>query len=554
MIVHDYTRRSGVEHTELVGAGERTRAELWNQAEAAEKRVNSVVAREIVVALPAELPSEARIAATRELAKELHTRYGVAVDLAVHAPSTRGDQRNHHAHLLFTTREISEQGFGAKTRQLDVKQTSRVEIEHIRTHWAEIANAHLQRQGSVERIDARSYVDQGVNRAATMHLGPAVTNLERQGVPSHVGDHNREVKQINLGEATIFNQPEMVPAHDVTETNRQGGVIGPDHSRGTSRSKGDSVAQPATATDRTEGELQRHRAESQQVSQAHGEPATNRAPQEGTHEPRVGRGDQAAGAPPPRDREEVQPRDGRAADARPDRRVERPEARDPAVEAVVQDFRTHTRVTDLEQEKGDAVRELNVARTEVAEMNQRARHASQARATFDRTFAEAYRSPEEAKSARANFDRMVSTEGPDRALREFEKRPEQFGRLAAEREPRFRLPFARQADDSRARQAAQSAARDGRAAFALRDKLPSSEQRDSAVQGVRAAEQKVAGINTQLKQLPERGALEQKIQRGMQQLSTEQRQAVALRVPAPQIQAVMRALSYARVMTEGLER
>lgn len=314
------------------------------------------------------------------------------------------------------------------------------------------------------------------------------------------------------------------------------------------------MAQPTIVPERTEDELQRRRTDTQQASQAHGQLATNRAPQERSDATRVGRGDQAAGAPPPRDREEVQPRDGRAAHARPDRPAERPEVRDPAVEAVVQDFRTHARVTALEQDKGTAVQEVNVARTEVAEMNQSARHATQARATFDRTFAEAYRSPAEAKAARANFDRMVSTEGPDRALHEFEKRPERFGRLATEREPRFRLPFTRQADDSRAREAAQSAARDGRAAFTLRDKLPSPEQRDSAVQGVRAAEQKVAAITTQLKQLPERTALEQKIQRGMQQLSTAQRQAVAQRVPAPQIQAVMRALSYARVMTEGLER
>jgi hypothetical protein len=40
----------------------------------------------------------------------------------------------------------------------------------------------------------------------------------------------------------------------------------------------------------------------------------------------------------------------------------------------------------------------------------------------------------------------------------------------------------------------------------------------------------------------------------MQNMSPAQRQAVAQRVPAPQFQAVMRAVSYARVMTEGLER
>ena len=57
---HDYARRSGIDGTEIIapnGAPEwvRARTRLWNEVEAAEKRKDSQVAREVRVALPGEL-------------------------------------------------------------------------------------------------------------------------------------------------------------------------------------------------------------------------------------------------------------------------------------------------------------------------------------------------------------------------------------------------------------------------------------------------------------------------------------------------------------------
>jgi len=118
-LVADYTRRRGVVHTEIVtrdGVPVPEREALWNQAEAAERRKDSRVAREYVVALPHELDADQRLALARELAVELSERYGVAVDLAVHAPDREGDERNHHAHLLVTTRAYGHDGLGDKVR------------------------------------------------------------------------------------------------------------------------------------------------------------------------------------------------------------------------------------------------------------------------------------------------------------------------------------------------------------------------------------------------------------------------------------------------------
>ena len=66
----DYTRKQGVEHSEIVlptSAAERDihwardREQLWNAAEAAEKRKDARVAREYEIALPHELSREERL-------------------------------------------------------------------------------------------------------------------------------------------------------------------------------------------------------------------------------------------------------------------------------------------------------------------------------------------------------------------------------------------------------------------------------------------------------------------------------------------------------------
>jgi len=142
---YDYTRRRGVAHRFILlppTAPQWTRAELWQGSEETEKRKNSVVAREVLIALPHELPQVDRIKIVREFSSWLVSRYGVAVDAAIHAPRQDHDERNHHAHLLMTTRRMSATGLGEKTCELDDKQTGPREIEAIRAAWAEMVNAY----------------------------------------------------------------------------------------------------------------------------------------------------------------------------------------------------------------------------------------------------------------------------------------------------------------------------------------------------------------------------------------------------------------------------
>ena len=187
--VFDYTRKGGVASAEIVmPAGvdwQPSREQLWNVAEAAERRKDAKVAREFEIALPAELSAEERRGLAHEFAQEVADRYRVAADVCIHEPHRAGDERNHHAHILVTTREIDGQALGAKTRVLDSPKTSGAEIAALRERWAEMQNAALERSGERQRVDHRSLEAQGIERIPTRHLGPAAVGFERRtGEPS----------------------------------------------------------------------------------------------------------------------------------------------------------------------------------------------------------------------------------------------------------------------------------------------------------------------------------------------------------------------------------
>jgi len=83
--VFDYTRKPGVEHSEIVLPTEaakrdinwaRVREALWNAAEAAENRSNSRVAREYELALPHELNPAQRKELVWAFSKDIADRYG----------------------------------------------------------------------------------------------------------------------------------------------------------------------------------------------------------------------------------------------------------------------------------------------------------------------------------------------------------------------------------------------------------------------------------------------------------------------------------------------
>jgi hypothetical protein len=177
------------------------RSTLWNAAEHAGRRRNSRLAREWLVLLPPELTSGQRIQIVRNFAKELADRYRCAVDVCVHEPRPGADRRNHHAHLLMTTREVTPDGLGPRTslelggrerRLLGIQGSSRDEYLAIRERWAQITNEGLQRAGLTARVDHRSFKRQGIDREPAPTIPEKVFYAEqRSQTPSAAGDEIR---------------------------------------------------------------------------------------------------------------------------------------------------------------------------------------------------------------------------------------------------------------------------------------------------------------------------------------------------------------------------
>jgi hypothetical protein len=140
------------------------RARLWNAVEAAEKRKDARLAKEIEYALPRELPRDLWLAVARELA-DAYASKGFVADFAIHADKS---MENPHVHMMLTTRALAPDGFGGKLREADGLKF----VTEARALWARIANAALGKIGAGVEIDARSHSARGITHQPTTHRGP----------------------------------------------------------------------------------------------------------------------------------------------------------------------------------------------------------------------------------------------------------------------------------------------------------------------------------------------------------------------------------------------
>lgn len=224
-LVHDYTRKGGVLHSELIlpGGGTADRSEFWNRIESHHRRGDAVLAREVEISLPSELSDAQRRTLALGFARELADRYSVAADVALHSPRTiskesleKNPDRHHetnpetgrhhngnwHAHILLSACHVQPDGaLGKKAVELDPIHCQRAEakrkkdvesgksedkdpimnfVEMERTRWSQLANESLERFGHSARIDHRSLKDQHIDREPTAHLGPIASAIERR--------------------------------------------------------------------------------------------------------------------------------------------------------------------------------------------------------------------------------------------------------------------------------------------------------------------------------------------------------------------------------------
>ena len=223
-VTHDYTRKKHVIYTEVMlppNAPQEyaDRSLLWNSVEWNENKANAQLARSIELALPAELNHEQNIALVRKLVQELFVDKGMCADVAFH---DKGDG-NPHAHILLTMRPLTPDGkWGDKSRleyildadgnRIPAKQKGRWKTRKVyTTDWDDRGNAERWRAAAADAInealreagftqgfvDPRSYADQGVHRIPMVHEGPDARAMEKRGIPTEVGEKNREIRQQN---------------------------------------------------------------------------------------------------------------------------------------------------------------------------------------------------------------------------------------------------------------------------------------------------------------------------------------------------------------------
>ena len=200
---HDFTNKDGVIHSEVLlpeGAPEEfaDREKLWNAVEAAEKRKDAQLAREVEFAIPRELTKEQGIELAREFAEAEFVEKGMIADLNVHWDIGADGQPKPHAHVMLTMREVTKDGFGAKVR--DWNKTAL--IEQWRERWADHVNRALAERDIDARIDHRSLEAQGIALEPQDKIGPAASRIGGRGLEAERIEEHRAIAQRN-GERII---------------------------------------------------------------------------------------------------------------------------------------------------------------------------------------------------------------------------------------------------------------------------------------------------------------------------------------------------------------
>lgn len=234
-IEHDYTKKGGVAYSEIMLCENapkeyQDRQTLWNAVEKIEKGSKAQLAREYEVALPVELSREEQIQLVRDFAKENFVDKGMCVDFSIHDK----ENGNPHAHIMLTTRPINENGeWGMKEKKdymrdengervplidkktglqkVDSRNRKQWKREYVqfndwntkdflyrsRESWAEKVNQELERKNVPQRVDHRSYNEQGIEQIPTQHIGVSANAMEKRGIESQRGNENREIKKAN---------------------------------------------------------------------------------------------------------------------------------------------------------------------------------------------------------------------------------------------------------------------------------------------------------------------------------------------------------------------
>lgn len=312
-VTDDYTRKGGVEfvfHTapKHAPAALRDIGAAWNAVEEVESRKNSTLALEYIAAFPHQLNAQQRRHLLTDFMREAFTRKNFVATGAVHAPHEGGDARNYHAHMMFSYRELTPDGWAKnKDREFASYATRDAALGALKEKWAELGARQLQRAGfaveaqrwrhghktlpeqrqaALERGDA-AYA-QACAHEPTRHMGTSSTAMQRKGKKTERGAANAatlernalrdELAALERRQQRLDRHLSKLEALELERMQRDANARDPAHEpRGTTQYAIDRLAEiaetqarssPAPALSPEEQEAARRRAEEEALERA----------------------------------------------------------------------------------------------------------------------------------------------------------------------------------------------------------------------------------------------------------------------------------------------
>ncbi len=199
--IYNYTsKQSEVVLTETITPSEfipdwmKDGARLWRSVQTFEEeggRADAQIFRELEMSLPIELGIDAYTTIIRRFIREQLTSKSIICSFSVHLKPG-----NPHVHMMTTLRDIEGGMFLNKNRDWN-----KVSFVHeLRESWSRHVNDALEAAGLDQRITHKSFADLGIEREASVHVGPV-----------HLGKRNeaykakREARKQHNDRARVIN-------------------------------------------------------------------------------------------------------------------------------------------------------------------------------------------------------------------------------------------------------------------------------------------------------------------------------------------------------------
>ena len=167
--LYDFRRKkSELVHAEiLLPAGSPTAyrdpAALWGAAEAAERRHDAQVARQVLVSIPRECPRELWPALARAIVAP-YVADGAATQVAVHCPRASDGAEQPHLHAQITLRRVTPDGLAPKKTAEWNSQFREGQGRAERARISDRANKFFAAHGLDITLDPRRLADRGIDR------------------------------------------------------------------------------------------------------------------------------------------------------------------------------------------------------------------------------------------------------------------------------------------------------------------------------------------------------------------------------------------------------